>query len=78
MYLLALGLFKRFASDQDGTLETTRAQGPVQSARSCDVGDGRKRYTRKRRATPDRDGKKVPTRPSSDADSTWRGGAPPL
>ena len=38
--------FKLFASDQDGDMTTTCGHVPVQSARSCDVGDGRKRYMR--------------------------------
>ena len=45
---LTLVRFKLFASDQDGRLRTTRAQAPVQSAWSGDVGDGRNRYMRKR------------------------------
>ena len=42
----ALERFTLFASDQDGSLRMTCAQGPVQSAWSGDVGDGRKRYMR--------------------------------
>ena len=36
----------RFASDLDGSLETTCEQRPIWSARSCRVGGSRGRYTR--------------------------------
>jgi hypothetical protein len=39
--------FTRSASDQDGDTRTTRARVAVQSARSCDVGRGSGRDTRK-------------------------------
>ena len=55
---LTLERFTRSASDQDGHLRMTCVQVPIQSARSCDVGDGRSRYMRKRHATTDRHGKR--------------------
>ena len=46
---LTLQRFTRFPSDLDDDIATTRGYVFVQSAWSCDVGDGRKRYRRKRR-----------------------------
>ena len=57
-----LGRFKLFASDKDGWIATTCRYPPVQSARSCDVGDGRNRYMRPVRLSGIARLKKVPTR----------------
>ena len=51
---LTLERFTRFTSDLDGYMRTTRGYVPIQSARSCDVGDGRSRYMRPKRLAASR------------------------
>ena len=51
---LTLQRFTRVTSDLDDDTRTKRARVVVQSARSCDVGDGRSRYMRPKRLAASR------------------------
>ena len=51
---LTLQRFTRFGSGLDGDMETACDRVVVQSARSCDVGDGRSRYMRPKRLAASR------------------------